>query len=306
MPGEASLDRLKCIRTFVQIAHGSSLAAAAEQLGISRSLASEHLRQLEEHLGARLVTRTSRQLALTSIGEEYLPLCLDILKTVSSADARIASIQTGAQGPVKVMASMAFATFGLGPVLVQFTKVNPLIKVNLQIVDRSFYVEEFIEGRFDIGISTHPVKDSELISTKITEVAWIPCASPAYLQGRERLRTPADFAQHACLVHQRHAPDGIWEFMSARGTRKVAVDGCFSTNSAIVLRDAVLSDLGIAVLPMYLVRGDIAEGRLVRVLPAWRCHDRPAYLIYPQTKHLPRRTRVFIDYVRDAFRQARA
>jgi DNA-binding transcriptional LysR family regulator len=204
------------------------------------------------------------------------------------------------------MASMAFATFGLGPVLVEFTKLNPLIKINLQIVDRSFYSDEFIEGSFDIGISTHPVKDSELISTKITEVAWFPCASPNYLATHGKIRAPGDLEQHDCLVHQRHAPDGVWEFLSPRGTRSVTVGGSFSTNSALVLRDAILRDLGIAVLPMYLVRGDIEQGRLVRVLPSWRCRERPAYLIYPQTKHLPRRTRVFIDFVRDAFRHGPA
>lgn len=299
------MDRLKCIRTFVQIAHGSSLASAAEQLGISRSLASEHLRQLEAHLGARLVTRTSRQLALTRVGEEYLPLCLGILKAVAEADSRIVDFQSEAKGPVKVMASMAFATFGLGPVLVEFTKRYPLIKVNLQIVDRSFYVEEFIEGSYDIGISTHPVRDSELINTKITDVAWLPCASPAYIAANSKIRAPGDLAHQSCLVHQRHAPDATWEFFSSRGTRSVTVGGSFSTNSALVLRDAVLNDLGISVLPHYLVRDDIEQGRLMRVLPGWRCRKRPAYLIYPQTKHLPRRIRIFIDYVRDAFRQGR-
>ena len=298
------MDRLKCIRTFVQIARCASLASAAEQLGISRSLAGEHLRQLEDHLGVRLVTRTSRQMALTRMGEEYLTQSLTILKTVAEADARITELQTEPEGPVKVMASMAFATYGLGPIIIDFTRQNPAISINLQIVDRSFYIEEFIEGSYDLGISTHSVKDTELISTKLTDVTWVPCATPAYLAAHPRVRSPADLANHTCLVHQRHAPDGLWEF-SGRSTRAttVKVDGCFSTNSALVLRDAALGDLGITMLPTYLVRADIEQGRLTRILPGWKCREKPAYLIYPQMKHLPRRTRVFIDYVREAFRQ---
>ena len=301
------MDRLKCIRTFVQISRCASLAAAAEQLGISRSLAGEHLRQLEEHLGVRLVTRTSRQMALTRMGEEYLAQCLTILKTVAEADARISQLQLDPEGPVKVMASMAFATYGLGPIIIDFTRANPAISINLQIVDRSFYIEEFIDGSYDLGISTHSVKDTELISTKLTEVTWAPCATPAYLAAHPQVQSPDDLASHTCLIHQRHAPDGVWEFFGGETqTAAVMVKGCFSTNSALVLRDAALSDLGVAMLPAYLVRADIEQGRLVRILPAWICRKKPAYLIYPQMKRLPRRTRVFIDYLREAFRQQSA
>jgi DNA-binding transcriptional LysR family regulator len=304
---ECRLDKLKCLHSFVQIARCASLASAAEQLGISRSLASEHLRQLEQHVGARLVTRTSRQLALTRIGEDYLALALGILKTVAEADSRVADLQNRAEGPIKLMASMAFATYGLGPVVTDFSRAHPAIRVDLQIVDRSFYLEEFIEGRYDLGVSTHPVKDSELISTKITDVAWVPCASPRYLRSSGKIRTPADLADHACLCHQRHAPDRMWEFISPRGTRSsVEIDGSFSTNSALVLRDAVLGDLGIAMLPSYIIARDVQQGRLVHVLPNWRTRDKPAYLIYPQMKHLPRRTRLFIDFLRDSFRRVRA
>jgi DNA-binding transcriptional LysR family regulator len=301
------MDRLKCIRTFIQISRCASLAAAAEQLGISRSLAGEHLRQLEEHLGVRLVTRTSRQMALTRMGEEYLAQSLTILKTVAEADARITQLQMDPEGPVKVMASMAFATYRLGPIIIDFTRRNPAISINLQIVDRSFYIEEFIDGSYDLGISTHSVKDTELISTKLTDVTWAPCATPAYLASHPKVRNPDDLASQTCLIHQRHAPDGVWEFLGGEPqTAAVRVNGCFSTNSALVLRDAALSDLGIAMLPTYLVSADIEQGRLVRVLPEWKCRQKPAYLIYPQMKHLPRRTRVFIDYLREAFRQQSA
>jgi len=298
------MDRLKCIRTFVQISRCASLAAAAEELGISRSLAGEHLRQLEEHLGVRLVTRTSRQMALTRMGEEYLAQSLTILKTVAEADARITQLQMDPEGPVKVMASMAFATYGLGPIIIDFSRRNPAISINLQIVDRSFYIEEFIDGSYDLGISTHSVKDTDLISTKLTDVTWAPCATPAYLASHPQVLSPEDLASHNCLIHQRHAPDSVWEFFGGETPAgAVMVQGCFSTNSALVLRDAALSDLGIAVLPTYVARADIEQGRLVRILPGWTCRKKPAYLIYPEMKRLPRRTRVFIDYLCEAFRQ---
>jgi DNA-binding transcriptional LysR family regulator len=265
---------------------------------MSRSLASEHLRQLEDELGVRLVNRTTRQLVLTEIGEEYLALCLSALKAFDEADARVNDLQNKIGGSIKVMASMAFAIFQLGPVIVAFNRAYPAITVSLVLFDRSFYADEFIEGGFDVGVSTHPMRDADIISTKIVDASWVPCATRRYLDAHPRLEEPADLAHHTCLLHQTHAPDRTWTFVTSRGKTSVPVSGPLVTNSSVVLRDAVLSNLGIAMLPHYGVRADIEDGRMVRVLPDFDCPARPTFLVYPQTTHLPKRTRLFIDFVR--------
>ncbi|HTH98591.1 MAG TPA: LysR family transcriptional regulator [Stellaceae bacterium] len=292
------MDRLKCIRSFVQIARSESLSAAARELGVSRSLASQHLKQLEEHLGVRLVNRTTRQIVLTEIGAEYLNLCLDALKGFDEADARISELQSDVRGHIKLMASMAFATQQLTPIVSAFGRQHPEVEISLICFDRSFFAREFIEGGYDLGVSMHPLKEAELISTKVADMEWVPCATEAYMAAHGRPRRPADLAHHACLIHRSHTPEGIWRFDSALGRSEVHVKGPLFSNSSLVLRSAALDHVGIAMLPLYGIREDLDSGRLVRVLPNWRSPTRPAFLVYPQVRHIPRRLRLFIDFVR--------
>lgn len=296
------MDRLKCIRTFVQIARSESLSTAAVELGISRSLASAHLIQLEEHLGARLITRTTRQCRLTAAGEEYLKMCLSALNILDEADARISYLQSQVAGQIKVMASFAFGTFQLAPIITSFARNHPDTTISLSLFDRSFSAEEFLDGGFDIGISTHPMRQSDLISTKVAETSWIPCATRNYLDGAPRLRAPSDLTNHLCLIHQSHAPKGVWVFTRPSGKIEVPVKGPLTTNSSAVLRNAALNNLGVAMLPFYLVDADIEQGTLVHVLPGAHPFNQSIFLVYPPSKRLPMRLRVFVDYVKSRLR----
>jgi len=297
------VDRLKCIRTFVQIGRSSNLSEAAAELGISRSLASTHLMQLEEHLGTKLITRTTRQCKLTRAGEEYLRLCLPALRAFDEADAKISDFQSQLKGPIKVMASIAFGTFQLGPIVTTFARLHPDVAISLSLFDRSFSAQEFIDGGFDVGISTHPIRQADLISSKISETFWIPCATKKYLETAPKLQTPSDLKKHSCLIHQTHAPKRIWAFTTPGDKIEVPVQGPLTTNSSAVLRDAALSDLGIAMLPYYLVDADLRKGKLRRVLADAKPFNRPIFLVYPPVKQLPRRLRVFVDYIKSRLRK---
>lgn len=296
------MDHLKCIRTFVQIGRSENLSTAAAKLGISRSLASAHLMQLEDHLGARLIMRTTRQCELTAAGEEYLQMCLKALTVLDDADARIGYLQSQVAGQIKVMASFAFGTFQLAPIITNFAQHHRKTTISLSLFDRSFSAEEFLAGGFDIGISTGPIRQADLISTKISETSWIPCATRKYLDSSPRLRAPSDLTSHLCLIHQSHAPKGVWTFIRPSGKIEVAVKGPLTTNSSAVLRNAALSDLGVAMLPIYMVETDLKRGDLMHVLPGARPCNQSIFLVYPPAKRLPRRLRVFVDYVKSSLR----
>ena len=297
------MDRLKCIRTFVQIARAQSLSNAAKDLSISRSLASHHLQQLEEHLGVRLVNRTTRQLVLTEISEKYLVLCLKALQGFDAADAQISELQASIRGHVKIMASIAFATIQLTPVIIAFNRLYPDVTVSLILSIGPFSADEFIEGAYDVGISINALKDTGIISTKVGEVTWGACATEAYLAAHEPIRAPADFAKQVCLVHRSHAPDSIWRFTGPKGKAEIPVKGPLFTNSFLVLKAAVLENIGVAMFPLYSVENDIRSGNLVRVLPNYDCVTRPVFLVYPQAAHLPKRTRVFIDFMKQELKK---
>ena len=296
------MDELKCIRTFVQIARSGSLSTAAVAQGISRSLASAHLMQLEKRLSVSLITRTTRQCRLTDAGEEYLKMCLSALTILNDADTRISYLQSQVTGQIKVMASFAFGTFQLAPIITSFVRDNPDTTISLTLLDRSFSADEFLTGGYDIGISTQPMRQSNLISTKLCETSWIPCATLKYLGGATCLRAPSDLTDHLCLIHKSHAPKGVWAFTCQSGQIEVTVKGPLTTNSSAVLRNAALNDLGIAMLPFYLVEADLSQGSLVHVLPSARPLNRSIFLVYPPVTRLPRRLRMFVDYVKKRFK----
>jgi DNA-binding transcriptional LysR family regulator len=296
------VDRLKAIGTFVQIAKSQSLSRAAGELGISRALASAHLKQLEQHLGVRLVNRTTRQLVLTDAGSEYLGFCTEVLDRFEAQEASVSEAQREPAGNLKIMASMAFAQFEVAPIITDFTGLYPKVKIALILCDHSFSPSDFIEGGYDLGIATHSIGDAGIISTKIADVTWVPCASPEYLAKHAPIEQPGDFAHQNCLIHRNHAPDATWRFIGPAGACDVSVSGSVFTNSAVVLRTAILSGIGIAMLPLYAIHDDVASGRLVPLLTEYDTGKRPVYVVYPDSRYLPKRSRLFIDFLREQLR----
>lgn len=297
------MDRLKTIGTFVQIAKSQSVSKAADELGISRALASAHLKQLEQHLGVRLVNRTTRHLAMTEAGAEYLSFCTQVLDSFEAQEARISQLQTEPQGHLKIMASMAFGHSQLAPIITDFTNLHPKVKISLILSDRSFSPSDFVEGGYDLGISMHVIKDASIVSSKVADGTWLACTSPRYFDGHPAIKTPSDLANHNCLIHRSHAPDAIWRFSGPSRLYEVAVSGSLFTNSAMVLRAAVLSSAGISMLPIYAIGGDLEEGRLTQVLSGFSSAKRPIYIVYPHGRYLPKRTRLFIDFMRQKLKR---
>jgi DNA-binding transcriptional LysR family regulator len=307
------MDRLRAIGTFVQIAKSGSLTKAAEELGMSRALASAHLKELERHLGVRLVNRTTRRVSLTSAGADYLAFCVRILENFEAEEARISQMQDEPQGQLKLMASMAFGHTQLAPIATEFTAAHPSVKIALFLSDRSFSPSDFVEGGYDLAVSMHVIKDASLVIGKVADGAWLPCATLAYLARHEPVRQPSDLARHNCLVHRSHAPDSVWRFAEPQKVHStqthlsqahltkshaVPVAGSLFTNSSMVLREAVLADAGIAMLPAYAIGADLDSGRMARLLPSYLSEPRPIYIVYPHAGYLPKRTRLFIDFLR--------
>lgn len=292
------MDQLKTIATFVQVARSLSLSRAASELGISRSLASNHLKLLEEHLGVTLVRRTTRHLILTGAGSEYLSFCTEMLTQFEAAEARISRVQDEPSGHLKIMVPMTFGSMHLAPIINTFAKRYPEIKTSLILLDRGFSSEDFMNGAFDLGISLKPLKDASTMSTRIGEVRWIPWASQVYLESHPPIDTPEDLQAHNCLVHRSHSPNSVWHFSGPSGRHDVKVSGSLFTNSVLVLRDAVLEHLGVAMLPRYGLPNDLQPKQLRPLLIDYRSHKWPVYIVYPQSRFMPKRTRLLIDLLK--------
>lgn len=296
--GEEFLDRLKAIETFVRIAQSGSLSKAAQELGMSRALASTHLKQLEDHLGARLMNRTTRQLSLTEAGQEYLVFCQSALAAFDEAEQAISRSRDEPRGTLKILASMAFANVHLAPAAAEFSLQHPDIKISLILTDTSFTPFELIDQGYDLAVWMHAIEDMSIISTKLGEVRWPALATPAYLEKRGRPRHPSDLAGHPCLLHRSISPDATWRFDGPEGQVAVKVAGPMLTNSVYALRAGALAGVGVTLLPTYFIEDDLASGRLVEIFSDHHLPRRPIYVLYPHARYLPLKSRLFIDHLR--------
>jgi DNA-binding transcriptional LysR family regulator len=292
------MDRLKAIETFVRIAQTGSLSKAAQELGMSRALASAHLKQLEDHLGVRLMNRTTRQLSLTEAGQEYLAFSQTTLAAFEEAEQAVSRARDEPRGTLKILASMAFANIHLAPVAADFSLTYPEIKISLILTDTTFSPFDLIDQGYDLAIWMHAIEDMSIISTKLGDVRWPALASPQYLRENKRPEHPSDLASHSCLLHRSIAPDATWRFDGPDGQVAVKVAGPLLTNSVFALRAGALAGLGVTLLPTYFIEDDIRSGQLVEVFKDYDPPRRPIYVLYPHARYLPLKTRLFIDFLR--------
>ena len=298
------MDVLKTMDSFVRVVRTGSFAAAAEQLGVSRAIISKHIQFLEEHLGARLLNRSTRRLSLTEIGTSYHQFCLRIFAQIEEQRAAVASLQNEPRGTLRVMAPKSFGNLYIGSVIADFVARYPDIKVSLLLQDGSVSSRDLIDNGVDLAIRLSPVADSSTIVKQIGSSRWLLCATPGYLTARGRPRTPGDLLHHNCLVHLKSSPDNVWTLEGPCGAERLKVDGSFAANSALAVRAAALKGLGIAMLPLYSISEDLAEGALVQVLQDFLGPERPIVALYPHRPLLLTKVRLLVDFLCERFKHA--
>jgi DNA-binding transcriptional LysR family regulator len=298
------MDRMKTMATFVKIARAASLSEAARTLGITRALASNHLRQLEDHLGVRLINRTTRQLSLTEAGADYLEFCMRMLQSLDDKDSEISQSQMLPRGHLKVVASAAFAEFVLAPITARFTETYPEIQLSLITGATPTSSHELVELGYDLGITMQRVEEVSMVIARLGAVHWRPYASASYIARRGAPLTPADLVQHDCLLHQRISPDRTWQFEGPDGHFDLKVTGPLFTNNVMVLREFVLAGRGIGLLPRYSAMSFVERSELTELLMDYTTVSRDIFAVYSSAKYLPKKVRLFLDFVRKELRGA--
>ena len=290
------MDRFEVMATFVSVARNGSFSRAASELSVSPAVTTKRVQQLEAHLKARLLDRTTRMLRLTSVGRSYYDFCNRILNEVLEQERDITRMQDDASGPVKVLSPMSFGIMQMGKVLAGFMSTYPDIQVTLTVADSSRHVLDPIEFDADVAIRFSLKQSTPHITRKLGTLRWVTCASPQYLKARGAPRHPKDLTRHPCLVTNTRFADGRWDFSGPEGPVSVQVTGPVTPSNAITMRYMVLDGAGVALLPNFAVADDLAQGRLVRVLPDYRVPDLPIAAIYPHRKLQPRKIGLFLDY----------
>lgn len=288
------MDNLADIAVFVKVVERGSFTRAAEELELSRAVVSKYLTRLEERLGARLLNRTTRRLALTEAGSALFEQSRLALERIDEAQAALARFQSTPRGRLVVSAPTAFGVLQLGRLLPEFLAGHPGITLDIRLEDR--FVNLVAEG-FDLAIRIGRLTDSTLVARKLAPSRQVIVASPAYLKARGAPQSPQELAGHNCFVYTLSATGNVWRFSKGGEEVRVPVTGNLRLNNGILERDAAESGAGIALLPTFYVGPLIAAGKLVVLLPGWKPPELGIYAVYPQTQHVPPKVRAFVDFL---------
>lgn len=288
------LDTLTGLLVFAAVAEAHGFSAAARALGLSKSAVSKQVSRLEAAVGARLLQRSTRRLALTEAGAALLARGRNVLAELEAAEADLGQLAGAPRGRLRVSAPMSFAQRHLAPALPEWLAAHPGLELELDLTDRA--VDLIGEG-FDCAVRIGRLADSSLVARRLAPARRVACAAPAYLARHGAPRSPAALRGHACLDYTYLAEPGGWPFTVARRTRRVAVHGPLRSNNGEVLRDAALAGLGIVLLPTFLVGDDLRAGRLRPLLIEYECWDAGVYAVYPPTRQMPPKLRAFVDFL---------
>ncbi|MBT3065645.1 LysR family transcriptional regulator [Rhodoferax sp. U11-2br] len=298
------MDRLLSMRVFQKVIDEGGFAAASRALDISPAVVTRLVADLEDHLGTRLLHRSTRRLSLSVAGEAYLARVRLILQDIDEADSLASSQTHEPEGILRVLAPPVLATHVLAPLIADFRQLHPKIQLNIEVAS---FKEPPIED-YDITLlPTEADFDADLIARKISATEAILVASPAYIQRKNVPVVPQDLAHHEVLrLTMSSRPQGTWRlFNSARQDEAldVAVQPVLWSNHTDTLMRAVLDGAGITSVAVDLAAPYLSSGQLIRVLRPWITGRLAIYAALPSRQFLPERTRVFLEFLTERTRR---
>jgi len=299
------MDKLKVFESFVAVATRGSLTAAARLHGVAPAIMGRRLDALEEHLGVKLMVRTTRRISLTHEGSAFLEDCQRLLLDVANMEASVSAGGLKARGHLRVTAPAGFGRRHIAPLAVRFRALHPDVRVSLNLSDR--VIDLAAEG-FDCAVRVGDLPDSSLVSVRIADNRRLCVATPGYLQRRGVPQQPADLARHDCLALSSDASQTRgWAFRlpAAAGGKKaggeliyIKPDGPLDCSDGQVLHAWCLAGLGIAWRSTWEVQADLDSGRLVALLQDFAAAPNGIFAVFAQRKHLPLRVRLWIDFLK--------
>jgi DNA-binding transcriptional LysR family regulator len=285
------MDRLTSLTAFVRVVDSGGFSAAGRKLNMSTTMVSNHIQALEEHLGARLLNRTTRKVSPTEVGRAYYDRCVQILADIEQADDIAGALQSTPRGTLRIYTHTHMVQF-LAPVVTAFLSRYADVKVDVTIGER--HVDMIDEG-FDVAVRMVPPPDSSLIVRSLATWRHVLCCSHAYLEKHGRPQELAELAERNCIRHDNY-PWDEWRFTDRKGApASVRVSGNLVTNSGETLHQAAREGVGICLAAGFLIRDDLEAGRLVRLLPEYRPVELSMNAVYPHRHHLSAKVRTFID-----------
>lgn len=292
-----AMDRFAALQAFVRVAETGGFTRAAEQLGLSRARVSRQIQQLEDHLGARLLHRTTRQVRLSEDGQALFERSRDLLDDLDEIESLFDLEHGDITGRLRVDMSHAIARDLVVPRLPELLARHPRLALELSCSDGP---ADMVREGLDCVVRVGAVGDSQLIARRLGDLPIVNCASPAYLARHGTPTTPADLQHgHRVVQYVSHlgSPADRWEYRDNGRTHHLDLPAALTVNSTTTYTEACLAGLGLIQVPRIGAQRLLAEGRLVEILPDYRAEPMPVSLLYPHRRNLSRRVQLFMDWL---------
>lgn len=292
------MGQLEDMRIFVRIVEAGGVGKAADQLGTAKSGVSRSLVSLENRLGVQLINRTTRRISLTGVGRDYYQAAVKLIGDLSELDALTSNAEASLQGQLRLAVPLSFGLCHLSAAIDSFVRKHPGVIFHIDFSDR---LVDLVEQGVDLAIRITDLKDSSLRARRICPIRLRLCASPAYLQTHGMPLTPDDLRNHNILSYDIGAGTGL-KLSDGQGHEKfVQTSSRMVANNGDFLRDMALAGHGIVLLPTFIAWKSLADGELVSVLEPHLPAPLNAWAVYPKTRYLSQRARVFIDFLSERF-----
>ena len=295
------MDRFEAMEAFVAAVDGGSLSAAARALNTPLPTISRRVSELEAHLNAQLLTRTSRKLILTEAGEAFVAAARRLLDDLAEAERAASGEYRAPRGELLVTAPIMFGKLHVAPIVHAFLAAFPEVTVRLVLSDD---VIDLVEAHVDVAVRIGRLADSELIARQVGHVRWLICASPAYLAARGEPAMPEALSAHVCIAFEGLRDYRDWRFGRGAAARSVTIRPRFSVNTAEAVAEAAAAGVGVAQLMSYQAAEAIAQKRIAPILRAFGDEPMPVNLVHQPQRIQPLKRRAFLDFVTPRLTQA--
>lgn len=284
------MDRLESMSVFIAVVAAGSFSAASRQLRMPLPTVSRKVAEIESHLKAKLLVRSTRKLVLTEAGQVYVEDCKRILDAVTEAERGASGQYNAPQGELTITAPIVFGRLHVTPVVTEFLRAYERVDVRLLLADRAL---NLVEDRVDLAVRIGTLPDSRLVASKVGQIRRVVCASPAYLKERGTPRAPQDLVKHDCVTFAGLTDAGSWGFRDQQTAR---VHSRLATSTAEAAIDATVAGLGLTCTFSYQIADAVRAGQLAVVLRKFEPPPLPVSLIYVRESRITAKLRAFIDY----------
>ncbi|NJN88272.1 MAG: LysR family transcriptional regulator [Leptolyngbyaceae cyanobacterium SL_7_1] len=292
------MDRIECMKSFIRVVEAGSFSAVARELETTQPTVSKQIATLEDYLDVQLLIRSTKALKLTDEGIRFYEHCQQVLDVIAEAEASVGKRQKPS-GLLRLSCPVAFGQMQVVPRIKLFLDRYPEIKVNLVMTDQFI---DLVEEGMDLAIRIGEVHDPSLIAHRIGTTQRVAIGSNSYFERAGEPQIPSDLTDHNCIVYTRLATGNEWHFQSSTGLVTVKVSGNFQANNSIAIREAVLSGLGIAVTPLWLLGNQSDQDQLKIVLREYQPTPLPIHAVYRRGRFQSAKVRCLIDFFVNQFK----